>query len=104
MTAYKASKKSQDQIADEMSVALGHPVHVTTISRWVNGHMEPESIETLVAFSGACGRGDFRSLLEHQDDEAAREVAEAALAPVLDLLTLLMNEVAAVKAKGEMVT
>lgn len=103
MAAYKASKKSQEQIAEEMSVALGHAVHVTTISRWVNGHMEPESVETLAAFSGACGKGDFRSLLERQDDEEMREVAEAALAPILDLLTALMNEVQNVKSKGGMV-
>jgi transcriptional regulator with XRE-family HTH domain len=92
--AWQASGKSQQDIADEMGATLNRPVHFTTISRWVNGHMEPETIETIVAFAGACGVGDFRSLLDREvnEEEQVRERFAEALLPIADLLTDLIAE------------
>lgn len=63
--ARRGSGKSQEQVAEEMTARLGRaaPVHFTTISRWENGHLQPE-LDSLVAYAGVCGVGDFRALLE----------------------------------------
>lgn len=63
--ARKAARKSQERVAVEMTQRLGRsePVHFTTISRWENGHNQPD-LESLVAYAGVCGVGDFRALLE----------------------------------------
>lgn len=70
--ARRRSGKTQEQVAEEMTSRLGRasePVHFTTISRWENGHLQPE-LSTLVAYAGAVGVGDFRELLEEAPEEA----------------------------------
>lgn len=98
--ARKRSGKTQEQVADDMTVALERqePIHFTTISRWENGHNEPEDIATVVAYAGAVGVGDFRELLEGAAPAADLEAVEIrsrfveALIPVADLFTQLLDE------------
>ena len=92
--ARKASRKSQERVADEMTQRLGRsePVHFTTISRWENGHNQPD-LESLIAYAGVCGLGDFRVLLE--------DVAEAA--PLVVDLTDLAHDLLALVRKAQQV-
>ena len=91
--ARKASRKSQERVADEMTQRLGRsePVHFTTISRWENGHNQPD-LESLVAYAGVCGLGDFRALLE-----------DAVVAPLAVDLTDLAHDLLALVRKAQQV-
>lgn len=87
--ARKMARKSQERVAEEMTERLGRdePVHFTTISRWENGHNQPE-LDALIAYAGAVGVGDFRLLFV--DGSASEPLPEVALTDLaIDLLALV---------------
>lgn len=56
---------TQQELANELTRRLGRtrPIHFTTISRIESGDLPVKDVAMIEAWAGACGVGDFRSLL-----------------------------------------
>jgi transcriptional regulator with XRE-family HTH domain len=95
--ARKAAHKSQEWVAAEMTdrLARTEPVHFTTLSRWENGHNQPD-LESLIAYAGCVGVGDFRMLLETQSPLTG--VSDITLADLAHDLLMLVRKAQTVVA------